>query len=245
MSCRTAALEGFGLTAAEALAAGTPSMCDAGGRAASLRSCWTLRRNSSSPPAPRSDLADGLIAALTGRDALPGSAACRAYAEARFAIRPGRPAARRRSIGSCWPVNRRISRQPYRWSWVGAELTLLPTAHSYRGCCTVWLLKDWPLFLRPDGLPKSASPSCCCRRAGMLGVTRQGGALRTLASAAGRPGNVWRLARLARVSTSSRHSQKAADRRTAAGRLTAKPVVLVSPRHHGRAAFRRRSAQGP
>jgi len=77
----TRALEGFGLTAAEALAAGTPSLVAPVGAlpdvVGDLSSALIFR---SSAPA---DIAAGLIAALRG-DGLPDAAACRAYARARF-----------------------------------------------------------------------------------------------------------------------------------------------------------------
>lgn len=79
----TAALEGFGLTAAEALAAGTPSMVTPIGGLPEVVADLAPELVFASGATP--DLAAGLTAALKGEIALPGSAACRAYAEARFA----------------------------------------------------------------------------------------------------------------------------------------------------------------
>jgi glycogen(starch) synthase len=79
----TAALEGFGLTAAEALAAGTPSMVTPIGGLPEVVADLAPELVFASGAAP--DIAAGLIAALKGEIAIPGSAACRAYAEARFA----------------------------------------------------------------------------------------------------------------------------------------------------------------
>jgi glycogen(starch) synthase len=90
----TAALEGFGLTAAEALAAGTPSMVTPIGGLPEVVADLAPELVFASGAA--SDLAAGLCAALKGEIVLPGSAACRAYAEARFAT--GLAAARTASV---------------------------------------------------------------------------------------------------------------------------------------------------
>lgn len=78
----TLAMEGFGLTAAEAMAAGTPSMVAPVGAlpevVGALSPELIFRGNT---PA---DIAAGLIGALRGAPALPEAAACRAYARARF-----------------------------------------------------------------------------------------------------------------------------------------------------------------
>jgi len=79
----TAALEGFGLTAAEALAAGTPSMVTPVGGLPEVVSGLSPDLVFSS--CKTDDLAAGLIAALRGDIALPSSARCRAYAETHFA----------------------------------------------------------------------------------------------------------------------------------------------------------------
>jgi glycosyltransferase involved in cell wall biosynthesis len=79
----TTALEGFGLTAAEALAAGTPSMVTPVGGLPEVVA--DLSRDLIFASCETSELAAGLIAALKGEIAIPDSAACRAYAEARFA----------------------------------------------------------------------------------------------------------------------------------------------------------------
>jgi glycosyltransferase involved in cell wall biosynthesis len=78
----TAALEGFGLTAAEALAAGTPSMVTPVGGLPEVVSGLSPDLVFASCEAD--DLAAGLIAAIRGQVALPGSATCRAYAETHF-----------------------------------------------------------------------------------------------------------------------------------------------------------------
>ncbi|HEX4504190.1 MAG TPA: glycosyltransferase family 4 protein [Alphaproteobacteria bacterium] len=79
----TTALEGFGLTAAEALAAGTPSMVTPVGGLPEVVS--GLSPDLVFASCKTGDLAAGLIAALRGDTALPGSAECRAYAETHFA----------------------------------------------------------------------------------------------------------------------------------------------------------------
>jgi glycosyltransferase involved in cell wall biosynthesis len=78
----TAALEGFGLTAAEALAAGTPSMVTPVGGLPEVVAELSPSLVFSSCDA--ADLAAGLIAALRGDVKLPSAALCRSYAEARF-----------------------------------------------------------------------------------------------------------------------------------------------------------------
>ena len=79
----TVALEGFGLTAAEALAVGTPSMVTPIGALPEVVSPLSpaLLFASASP----ADIAAGLTAALSGATPLPGAEACRAYARAHFA----------------------------------------------------------------------------------------------------------------------------------------------------------------
>jgi glycosyltransferase involved in cell wall biosynthesis len=78
----TAALEGFGLTAAEALAAGTPSMVTpVGGLPEVVAGLSADLVFASCKPG---DLSAGLIAALRGDIALPTSGQCRAYAEGHF-----------------------------------------------------------------------------------------------------------------------------------------------------------------
>jgi glycosyltransferase involved in cell wall biosynthesis len=79
----TAALEGFGLTAAEALAAGTPSMVTPVGGLPEVVSGLSSDLVFASCKAE--DLAAGLIAAIRGDIPLPSSARCRAYAETHFA----------------------------------------------------------------------------------------------------------------------------------------------------------------
>jgi len=78
----TTALEGFGLTAAEALAAGTPSMVTPIGALPEVVS--DLSPDLVFASGEIADLADGLIQALRGELSIPGTAACRAYAEDRF-----------------------------------------------------------------------------------------------------------------------------------------------------------------
>ena len=106
----------------------------------------------------------------------------------------------------------------------GAELTLLPIAHRYRDRCTVVLLKDGPLRQRLAEL--GVAVTLLPGGQGMLGVTRQGGALRALASVPAVLGAVWRLARLARgFDVIYANSQKAAIVALLAGKLTGTPIV--------------------
>lgn len=78
----TMALEGFGLVAAESLAAGTPALVTPIGGlpevVAGLSSSLVFRSFSAA------DIADGILAALSGRVAMPSSAQCRTYAEDHF-----------------------------------------------------------------------------------------------------------------------------------------------------------------
>src|SRR5262249_12378398 len=80
----TRALEGFGLTAAEALAAGTPPLVTPVGGlpevVGGLSPALVFR------PATAPARAAGLIGALRGTPAPPDAAACRAYAKARFGM---------------------------------------------------------------------------------------------------------------------------------------------------------------
>ncbi len=80
----TAALEGFGLVAAEALAAGTPSLVTPVGGLPEVvgpLSPDLVFRSSAVP-----DLADGLIAALRDRGRFPDDAACLDYAARQFSL---------------------------------------------------------------------------------------------------------------------------------------------------------------
>jgi glycosyltransferase involved in cell wall biosynthesis len=128
----------------------------------------------------------------------------------------------------------------------GAELTLLPIAHRYRDRCTVVLLKDGPL--RPRLAELRVAVTLLPGGQGMLGVKRQGGALRTLASAPAVLGAVWRLARLARgFDVIYANSQKAAVVALLAGRLVGRPVVwylhdIMSAQHF--AGVQRKAAIG-
>lgn len=79
----TAALEGFGLTAAEALAAGTPSMVTPVGGLPEVVS--GLSSDLVFASCKTDDIAAGLVAAIRRDIALPSSARCRAYAETHFA----------------------------------------------------------------------------------------------------------------------------------------------------------------
>ena len=78
------ALEGFGLVAAEALAAGTPSLVTPVGGlpevVAPLSDALVFRSSAVK------DLADGLIGALLGRGRFPDDVACRDYANKHFAL---------------------------------------------------------------------------------------------------------------------------------------------------------------
>lgn len=78
----TVALEGFGLIVVESLAAGTPALVTPVGGlpeiVADLSPSLVVRSSS------QEDIADSIVAALSGSAAIPSSAACRAYAEAHF-----------------------------------------------------------------------------------------------------------------------------------------------------------------
>jgi glycosyltransferase involved in cell wall biosynthesis len=78
------ALEGFGLVAAEALAAGTPSLVTPVGGlpevVAPLSAALVFRSSAVK------DVAEGLIGALRGRDRFPDDVACRDYANRHFAL---------------------------------------------------------------------------------------------------------------------------------------------------------------
>jgi glycosyltransferase involved in cell wall biosynthesis len=78
----TMALEGFGLVAVESLAAGTPALVTPIGGlpevVAGLSSSLVFRSFSAA------DIADGILAALSGRVATPSPGECRAYAEHHF-----------------------------------------------------------------------------------------------------------------------------------------------------------------
>lgn len=78
----TLALEGFGLVAAEALAAGTPSMVTPVGGLPEVVA--SLSPNLVFASSLVVDLAEGLIAGLLGRVRLPRQAACEAYARENF-----------------------------------------------------------------------------------------------------------------------------------------------------------------
>ena len=78
----TAALEGFGLVAAESLAAGTPALVTpVGGLPEVVRG---LSPDLVLPAADAATLAEGLAAALTGRLPLPTDEACRRWAAAHY-----------------------------------------------------------------------------------------------------------------------------------------------------------------
>ncbi len=76
------ALEGFGLTAAEALAAGTPSMVTGVGGLPEVVA--DLSPDLVFPSGDADGLADALIRALRGELHLPDAASCEAYAASRF-----------------------------------------------------------------------------------------------------------------------------------------------------------------
>jgi len=78
----TIALEGFGLVAAESLAAGVPAMVTKVGGLPEVVAGLSPDLMFASPEA--TDLAEGLIAALLGRLRLPDAAACAAYARTNF-----------------------------------------------------------------------------------------------------------------------------------------------------------------
>jgi len=78
----TSALEGFGLVAAESLAAGTPCVVTPVGGLTDVVSPLAPQLVSASPSA--ADVADVLARALAGGVPLPGAAHCSAYARKRF-----------------------------------------------------------------------------------------------------------------------------------------------------------------
>jgi glycosyltransferase involved in cell wall biosynthesis len=78
----TIALEGFGLVAAEAMAAGTPSMVTPVGGLPEV--VGGLSQNLIFSGTRATDLAEGLIGALTGALKLPAREECRDYIEGRF-----------------------------------------------------------------------------------------------------------------------------------------------------------------
>ena len=78
----TVALEGFGLIAAESLAAGTPCLVSPIGGLPEVVS--ELSSNLVLPSPAASDIAEAIKAALLGDMVLPNDAICRAYATANF-----------------------------------------------------------------------------------------------------------------------------------------------------------------
>jgi glycosyltransferase involved in cell wall biosynthesis len=78
----TVALEGFGLVAAESLAAGVPAMVTKVGGLPEVVAGLSPHLMFASPRAQ--DLADGLIQALSGHLRLPDAAACAAYAKQHY-----------------------------------------------------------------------------------------------------------------------------------------------------------------
>ena len=78
----TVALEGFGLIAAESLAAGTPVLVTPVGGLPEV--VGALSPELVLPKIGAGALGEGLVAALTGSTTLPGEQACRAYARARY-----------------------------------------------------------------------------------------------------------------------------------------------------------------
>ena len=79
----TVSLEGFGLIAAESLAAGTPVLVTPVGGLPEV--VQGLDEKLVLPSTDPAELADHLAAALTGNKPLPDAAACQAYAQSRFA----------------------------------------------------------------------------------------------------------------------------------------------------------------
>lgn len=76
------ALEGFGLAAAESLAAGTPCLVSPVGGLPEVVSALSADLVLRSPAAP--DISVAICTALSGRNALPDEASCRAYAAEHF-----------------------------------------------------------------------------------------------------------------------------------------------------------------
>jgi glycosyltransferase involved in cell wall biosynthesis len=120
----------------------------------------------------------------------------------------------------------------------GAEMTLLPIAHRFRGKCAVALLKDGPLRTRLGDL--GVEVVLIPGGSGMLGVTRQGSGVRSLAAIPAVIGAARRLARLARdFDVLYANTQKAAIVTLIAGRMIGKPVVwylhdIMSAEHFSR-----------
>lgn len=80
----TIALEGFGLTAIEAMASGTPSMVTPVGALPEV--ARTLSPDLVFRSSESNDIADGLIAALTGAIVLPNEQACACCARAHYSV---------------------------------------------------------------------------------------------------------------------------------------------------------------
>ncbi|MDX6751199.1 glycosyltransferase family 4 protein [Geminicoccaceae bacterium 1502E] len=80
----TVALEGFGLVAAESLAAGTPALVTPVGGLPEVVAPLSAELLLQSAEA--ADIAAGLVAALRGTRRLPDASACRSYAAARFPV---------------------------------------------------------------------------------------------------------------------------------------------------------------
>jgi glycosyltransferase involved in cell wall biosynthesis len=78
----TLALEGFGLVAAESLAAGTPVLVTSAGGLPEV--VGNLSPELVLPATGVGPLSEGLVEALTGRLTLPSAEACQAYARARY-----------------------------------------------------------------------------------------------------------------------------------------------------------------
>jgi glycosyltransferase involved in cell wall biosynthesis len=78
----TRALEGFGLVAAESIAAGTPALVTPIGGLPEVVSGLSPHLIFKSPEAP--DLTEGIVQALLGSVTLPDDAACRGYVQANF-----------------------------------------------------------------------------------------------------------------------------------------------------------------
>ena len=215
------ALEGFGLTAAEALAAGAPSMVTAVGGLPEVvtdslaRSRFPVRRRRW--PRRRADLGASRRTQSARRRILPG-----------LRRRALQPCARRRAHGrrlsGARPVTRSILFISHTGQLGGAEIMLLAVARKYRERCRVLLFADGPLRQRLAalGVPVELMDG----HGQMLRVARKGGRLQALSAGPAVLRAALRLARAARgYDILYPNSQKAAVVAMLAGAMARKPVI--------------------